>query len=166
MRTPTIARRALWQQTHNESERLTLIEALKTDTMNALDRYFHRKLTVGREAPRSLTNLARAVAMGHSTGATIEAYARANPTPPLLLCADWSAGLVVYGQAFLATERVLVAEIKREAKRVGVHLRGERSGLKVLIYPNFKNSYHGPGPDGRIPAEAWVKGACFQVWVN
>jgi hypothetical protein len=167
-------RRALWAETSDEAERERLIEASKQGTIASLVNYFGDRLQVGEAAPARIQLFARAVALGYTKEKEIRAYVSAPKImaaisesqisadhAPLLLRADWEAGLVPYEQAFDPDEVILVEAIHGgNGARAEVLLRGQKSSLIARLYPHYKNSY------GNIPARAWVKNGCFHVWIR
>ena len=149
------------------------LEASKQVTMDQIHAYLSEFLTPGEPAPSHTEHYVRCVALGLTKLHEIQAAETNGPGAlPLLLKADWNAGLVPYADkgAFSEAETIIVSSIERTPKRVQVFLIGPESGVTVKLYPHYKNSWPIPDTDVslklKIPAEYWVNTQCFHIWVG
>lgn len=149
------------------------LEASKQVTMDEIHAYLSDFLTPGEPAPSRTEHYVRCVALGLTKLNEIQAAEANGPGAlPLLLKADWNAGLVPYADkgAFSENETIMVSRIERTPKRVQVFLIGPESGVTVKLYPHYKNSWPIPDTDVslklKIPAEYWVNTRCFHIWVG
>jgi len=93
------------------------------------------------------------------------AYTSSDSTKtPLMLMADWAAGLVLYEKAFLPTEQIEVVRVER-TDRARLVARGTTTGRTATLYPNYKNSWTAPNGQ-KFGASNWVATACFHVWID
>lgn len=160
-------RRAIWLMVPEESARLRAIHESKVQQMRELLNYFEEFLVVGEAVGPRLSHYARCVAVGLTKLGEIQGtLATSISEAPLLLVADWKLGLRQYEQSFLADEviRVVSLEGNSESARVSLKLKGDNSGRTCLVYAHHKNSFHRDGVT--IPARAWVKNACFHIWIE
>ena len=160
-------RREIWLATEDFVERDAAVHASKLTQMNRLLDYFGDTLQVGARVGPRLSHYVRSVAAGLTKLPEIEkAFQQANVAKPLLLVADWDRGLKVYEQDFNESEEIRVESLvgAKESARVSLKLRGEESMRTCLIYPHHKNSFRTAG--STVPASAWVKNACFHVWIE
>lgn len=142
------------------------LEASKSQTMDDLYRLWSAVLSEGAPAPVQLCHYARCIARGVTTQDAIKRSFGSTPTlGPCLLRIDWEKGLTPYEQAFHPEEEILIEKVGRTEGRAQIVLRGSQSQRKVRIYPNFKNSYKRKSDGKVVPADAWVRTPCFQVWV-
>lgn len=160
-------RRGIWIDAGDPSARDAAVHSSKLWQMRQLLDYFESRIHVGGYAGPRLSHYARCVAVGLTKLTEIRSsFGQAEVAEPLLLVADWDEGLMTYEQRFLPNENIRIDELtgSDESARVSLRLRGEESMRFCLIYPHFKNSYRHDAVT--IPASAWVKNACFHVWIE
>lgn len=140
------------------------IEASKSKTMDEL--LTALQSTPLGPAPDRLAHYFRCMALGVTKLPEIKkSFESANASKtPLLLMADWDAGLKLYEKAFLPTESIEVIKIER-TDRAQLIARGATTGRTALLYPNFKNSWTAPNGK-KFDAKNWVATACFHVWID
>ena len=142
------------------------IEKSKKLTMDSLFQYFKSKIAQDTEPPPKLEHFVRCVSVGFTKRKEIEkSYNTSSINFPLLLQADWQEGLVVYEKSFLPQEKLRISQVVRTG-RAQIVVEGTKSLSTATIYPNYKNSWHSSDKKIYIPAENWVKNACFQVWIK
>lgn len=142
------------------------IEASKSKTMDDLAEFFSSKLSLG-PAPARLTHYFKSVAVGVTKEGEIRGTFGSEKSTeiPLLLEADWDAGLSLYEKAFLPAEEVQIVNLGRTGDRAQIVGQGAKTGRQARLYPNFKNSWKAPN-GVKYEASNWVKTPCFHVWIS
>lgn len=156
------ARRSLLLKNANAVE----IQTSKDKTMDQLAELFRSKAPLGPASDR-LAHFFRSVAVGFTKSQEIlVAFEKAGPSKtPLLLEANWDAGLSLYEKAFLPDEDIVVVKVERTQGRAQIVAQGKTTGRVARLYPNYKNSWK--APSGRkYEASNWVHTPCFHVWVD
>ena len=151
------------------------VDRSKRDTMERLFFYFQHHLVVGDIAPPRLQFYVRCIARGITKAAEIRRlyeHEDLSGNAPQILHADLDRGWRPEEHAFDRHEAIVVDEIimsapssQSDVPRLTVILRGSVSGRKARLYPHYKNSYKLKNGD-KIPAEYWVRTACFHVWIG
>ena len=135
--------------------------------MKELADYFGQRLPKGTVLSSAAARPWKAIAWGHTSQKTIKAAVNAKAgmiVDPVLLYADSTLGLIPYEQTFEPGEGIIVERIAHDGGRAALVLRGMDSQITMKLYPNYKNSFH--GPCGDVPASAWVKNPCFHIWIS
>lgn len=141
------------------------VERSKSAQMDSLSNFLAQQMRAG--VGMKLSHFLKCVSRGITKGETIKRSfsGSASFDFPLQLMCDWEDGLVAYDKAFAADETLSVVETARTAERCHIIVAGERSNMRAIIYPHYKNSF-ALGAGEKIPANHWVQTACFHVWIN
>lgn len=157
----------------DERRRLVLLDASKASIevskqheMDELFSIFESQMRPG-PAPKTLEHFIRCVAMGLTKGPEIQGAYSGNAAGaiPLLLRANWAAGLELYSKPFRLDESIDITRIERTKTRAQVVLKGSKSGRLAKLYPHHRNSWTAPNGQ-KYDADNWVSTGSFQVWIS
>ena len=143
------------------------VESSKVESMNQLYSLFSSKVSAGSIPPPKLEHFVRCVGLGFTKLSAIKSrYAGIPLRSPLMLQANWETGLEIYDSSYLPDEALVISEVSRTGGRAQIKVRGRESGTETCLYPHYKNSWHSSNGLQTVPAENWVKTACFHIFIN